>query len=109
MGDPDAGWLAKDLVAWAGLKHLSLVVNNDAIAQREGLLQVVRHEQGQQPQLPPEPRDLASQGRARRRVEGRKRLVQKQDAGAGGQGATDGHALLLSARDIARQALFQAL
>src|SRR5919112_2191391 len=75
------------------------------VGERHGLLHVVRDEHDGRARLLPQPEQMLVQARAGEGVERREGLVEEQYLGIRHEGARDGDALLLAARQIARPAV----
>ena len=82
------------------------VVHHDVVGQPVRLREVVRHEHGRRA---PVARIARSSSRRARRaaVEGRERLVEEQDRGVDGEGASERDALALASRELAREPLLE--
>ena len=70
------------------------------VAEVEGLLLLVRDEDGGDPDPPDQPLELAAGALAQRRIEVRERLVEQQHARLGRQGAGERDPLLLAAGEL---------
>ena len=101
-GHEGVGRVRDELGRGALLAQAPVDDDPDAVGQRGGVAEVVGDEQGRQRQGAEHVLQLAAHGRARVRVERRERLVEEQDLRVARQGARDGHALALAARQPAR-------
>ena len=97
------------LVGAADFEQAALVHDADAVGHREGLVLVVRDEDGRDAELLLDLADRAPQFLADLGVERAERLVEQQHLGPVGERARDRDALLLAARELGRQALVHAL
>ncbi len=79
------------------------LVDVGALAERQRLVAAVRHVDDGQPQLAVRPPEVGDDVELHRFVERGERLVEQQEARAGGQRAREGDALRLAAGDVPRQ------
>ena len=98
-----------ELVGAADLEQAPLVHHADAVGHREGLVLVVRDEDGGDAELLLDPADRAAQLLADLGVQRAEGLVEQQHFGPVGERARDRDALLLAAGELGRQALVHAL
>ena len=87
------------------LLDLALVHDGDAVGDAHRLVLVVRHQDGGEPELALQALDLDLHVEPQVAVERGERLVEQQDRRLDGERARQRHALLLAARELARQAL----
>ena len=92
-----------DLFRRAGLLHFAAVDDEDAVAHGHGLGLVVGHIDHRDPQFLLETFDLKAHGLPELRVQVGQGLVQKEEFRLRHQGPGQGHSLLLSAGELARQ------
>ncbi|OLT20400.1 hypothetical protein BJF78_09935 [Pseudonocardia sp. CNS-139] len=78
------------------------------VGQQHRLVDVVRHEQGGDPLLHPDPRQLQVHPPPRHRVQGAERLVEQQDVRFEGERAGDRDALAHAAGELARPRVLEA-
>ncbi len=105
LRDEDVGRLLVDLRGHAELLEPAGAHDADPVRDRERLLLVVGHEQRRDADLELDAADLVAQLGPHLRVEGRERLVEKQDAGADRQRPCEGDALLLAAGELMGEAV----
>ncbi len=98
-----------ELVGAADFEQAALVHHADAVRHREGLVLVVRDEDGGDAELLLDPSDRAPELLADFGVERAEGLVEQQHLGPVGERARDRDALLLAARELGRQAFVHAL
>ena len=80
----------------------------NAVAQKHGLLEIVRDEDDRALAMTPDVEHLALHALARRLVEADERLVHQDEVGVGGKGARDGDALLHAAGNLVRIVVLEA-
>ena len=91
-----AGRPAEDLLDGTHLFHAPLADDGQPVAHGKGVLQAVGDVDNRQAQLPLQPPHVPLEPLASGQVERREGFIQQQHAGLGGQGARDGHSLLLA-------------
>jgi hypothetical protein len=74
--------------------------HGDPIGHRKGLVLVVGHEQGRRPRRGQDIGDLGAHAGSKSGIEGGEGLIEEHQARPGGEGAGQGHALLLTAREL---------
>jgi hypothetical protein len=89
-----------ELEGHAHLFQVAAIEHRDAIAEVERFFLLVRHEHGRDADPLDDVAELASRPLAQRRIEIRQGLVEQQHARLGRQGARQGDALLLAAREL---------
>ena len=89
--------------------YLAVRHDDDGVGHRKGLLLVVRYVDEGDPGLPLHTLQLDLHVLAELEIEGAERLVEEQDVGLVDEGAGDGDALLLTAREAGHLALLEAL
>ncbi len=94
-----------DLLGRSDLSHLAALHDHDAVAQAHCLHLVVRHVHGRGLDLALEPLQIVPGRVAQLGVEVGQRLVQQKDLGVSHEGAAQGDALALPARQLARVAI----
>ena len=90
--------------AITGLFHAAGVHHGHAVPHEERLFLIVRDEDGRRPRGAQRGAHFVAHGAAQAGIEVRKGLVQQDHGWAGRQGARQGHALLLAAREFVGQA-----
>jgi hypothetical protein len=105
LRDPAAPRSLVDLLRRADLLDPAGPHHRDGVGERERLGLVVGDEQGAGPRLAQDPGHLLAQPLPQPRVERRERLVEQHDLRVGGQGAGQGDALALAARELVRVGL----
>ena len=103
-----AGRVGVDLARSAHLDERSLVHEGDAVAERHGLLAVMRHEQHRDTKAALDVADLAAHAQAQGGVEVAEGLVEQKHLGPQHERASQRHALPLPARDVRDARLCQA-
>jgi hypothetical protein len=102
LGHPPAGGVVVHLLGRAGLLDPPVAHDDDLVGQRQGLLLVVRHEQGTGAGRPQDGRHVLAQRLPQAGVEAGERLVEQHDLGIGGQGPGQRHALALATGQLVR-------
>ena len=90
------------------LLDLALVHHGDAVGDAHRLVLVVRHQDGGEAERALQALDLDLHVEPQVAVERGERLVEQQDRRLDGERAGERHALLLAARELARQAIAEA-
>ena len=98
-----------EVVGGADFEEAALVHDADAVCHREGLVLVMRDEDGRDAELLLDLADGAAQFLADLGVERAERFVEQEDLGPVCERAGDRDALLLAARELGRQAVVHAL
>ncbi len=106
--DEPGGRAVVDLEGLAELLDIAGVHHHDPVGDGQRLFLVVRHENRGDAEFALDLADLLAQADADLGVERRERLVEQQHRGAGREGAGEGDALLLAAREFEREALVEA-
>src|SRR5439155_17307077 len=88
----------------SSLQHSSAIEDHREVAEQTRLVKVMRDLQYGEPALEVDRAQLASNGHAAARIEGRERFVQQQHLGPPGQRARDGNELALTAAQHANVA-----
>jgi hypothetical protein len=107
--DERARRLLEDLRGGAHLLDAPGVHEHHAVGDLEGLLLVVGHEDARHVQLVVEPAQPAAELLADAGVERAEGLVEEEEAGLGGEGARERHALALAAGELVGVALAEAV
>ena len=108
VGDEIVGRALVDLRRRGDLLDGALVHHRDAVGEHQRLLLVVGDEDGGEAEPALQAADLELHGLAQLAVERAERLVEQQQPRIEDDGAGERHALLLAARELARQALLVA-
>ena len=108
-GDEGARGAIVDVVGRAGLRDAALVHDDDVVGDLHGLLLIVRHEQRRDVAPVVEAAQPLAQLDAHLGVERAERLVEQQQLGLDREGAREGDALALAARELRRVALAEAV
>ncbi len=106
--DEQGARLVVDCDRRAELLDLALVHDGDPVGDAHRLVLVMRHEDGREAQGPLQALDLDLHVETKVAIERGERFVEQQDRGLDGQRAGQCHPLLLTARELARQALLEA-
>ena len=101
--------LPQELGARRGLDDATVLVDHDAVAQSIGLREVVGDEHGGGTPVRQDLPELVPQRAAKRGVQGRQRLVEKEERRIRGESPPEGHALPLTAGDVARTPALEPL
>ncbi len=104
-GDEAVLRMVVELALRADLLDLAVAHDDEAVGHRQRLVLVVRHHDRGEAELALELADLDPHLLAQLRIEIGERLVEQQDVRLDDEGARQGDALLLAARELARQAL----
>jgi hypothetical protein len=108
-GDELVGGLLVDLAGRADLFQAAAGEDDDAVADFHRLLLVVGDEDRGDVEIVVEADQPFAQFLADLGVDGAERFVEEEDAGLGGEGAGDGHALPLSAGQLVGKAPLESL
>ena len=108
-GDEPVGRALVEVLLRAHLPHGAVAHHHQPVGHGQRLLLVVRHHDRREPELALQLADLDAHLLAQLGVEVRERLVEQQHIGPEDERASQRDALLLAARELARQALAQLL
>lgn len=97
--DAGTGGLAVNRVSRTCLDQSPIHHHADGSPEAESFLQVMRHEQNAQPQVPLEVKQEAAHLPAKRLMQGREGFIKEEQTGARGQSPGQGHALPLTSAE----------
>src|SRR5690606_34810514 len=98
----------EDIGLGSGLQDAPGLEDDDLVADRVRLVNVVRHEHRGETDLALDGEEVLDQRGAGHRVERRKRFVEKEQLGIRREGATERYPLLLAARELVRSSIFES-